>query len=44
LEGLAGKQSPDKEWEQLQAKTAEYEQFIGKLMIKLAQLKKTLDL
>lgn len=44
LEGLAGKPSPDKEREQLQAKTAEYEQLIGKLTVKLAQLKKTLDL
>jgi transposase len=44
LEGLAGKRSPDKEREQLLAKTAEYEQLIGKLTVKLAQLKKTLDL
>ncbi|MBH8605506.1 transposase [Thermoactinomyces sp. CICC 10522] len=44
LEGLAGKQSLDKEREQLQAKTAEYELLIGKLTVKLAQLKKTLDL
>jgi transposase-like protein len=44
LEGLAGKPPIEKEREQIQAKIAEYEQMIGKLTVKLAQIKKTFDL
>lgn len=44
LEGLSGKPSVEKEREQLRAKTQEYEQLIGRLTVKLAELKKTFDL
>lgn len=44
LEGLSGKPCVEKEREQLRAKTQEYEQLIGRLTVKLAELKKTFDL
>jgi hypothetical protein len=40
LEGLAGKPPVKKERDQIQAKISECEQMIGKLTVKLAQIKK----